>query len=193
MDLFVQNMDAIRRVANKVARKSGYRFEVDELINAAYIAFDVAITNNPALIEKHFSRKLSTFLFRVGSDMKDYVRTQTRLKTRQRREEKGTHFPEMITTSFQVKKRDDYSSEQSIYEPIEADCHITDAARKDYIANLCWNSSLTDEDWKIIQGYFYEEKSLKQVGKEIGKSEAATCKRKQKVLKKLLTCAKQLV
>lgn len=185
MDIFVKNMDAIRTVALHYHHLFKGKYEVEELINEAYIKFDRAVTNNPKIIEEKFSNP-KLLLTRVKNDIKDFIRDDTKFRTRQRWEKSGKAFPEFKSYSFQVDK----DSDTEFFEPTS---HYTeyDIEREDLFDALFAKVELSKDEWEIIQRYFYEEKPMKKVGEEIGFSEAAIYNKTTKMCKKLLTCAER--
>lgn len=154
-DLFVKNMETIKKIARNFSYRYNNKFEVDELINAAYIGFDRAVTNNPALIEKQFS-KLSTLFFRVKCDILDYINKELGLRREQ--------IPDIKLFS-------------ELYFPlIEPGYKAIDT--RDHVEQL--TSTLSDEDWIIIQGYFYDDKTLKEIGEDLGINESSIWQRRKK-------------
>jgi RNA polymerase sigma factor (sigma-70 family) len=191
MDLFVKNLTKIKGIARNVSARHCDMYEVDELVNAAYISYDRAITNNPALIEEKFSIPKILF-YRVSRDMLSYIRDESKLRIKQRMEDKKIDIPKFKTTSFQAVKEDD-NFKESIFEPYEVDKGFAQVEIRDYVYDLCSFAPLSDEEWRIIQGYFYEEKPLLQIGKEMGYAEGTICNKKKKMLKKLLTYSEKMI
>lgn len=154
-DIFVKNMETIKKIARNFSYRYDNKFEVDELINAAYIGFNRAITNNPALIEKQFS-KLNILLFRVKCDMIDYINKELGL-----RRENPILFIQLPVIHVPVTEWG--------YKSIDT---------RDHVEHLI--STLSDEDWIIIQGYFYDEKPLKQIGEDLGINESSIWQKREK-------------
>ena len=178
-DIFIENFEAIRRIAQRILRNHKNFYEVDELINAAYIAYDKAITKRPLLINEQYDR-LSTFLFRVKMDMKDYIRDKSKFQIKQRMKDKRIKVPSFYN-SFYDNSEDGYkrfisfNTEQG-YENID---------NIDYLDKILKISNLSDFEWKIIQGYFYDERTIKDVGKNIGFSESRICEKIKEILKRI--------
>jgi len=168
MDLFVQHLGKIKAVALKVSLKFNKRFDVDELINASYILYQRAITNNPSLVDGQFS-KLSTFLFRVKSDMLDYARAELGLRKK--------HLPVFVQMPMQTG---------DFFEPDNTEYGYEEIDNKDYLETLCTSATLTDDEWSIIQGYFYEDRYFKDIGDSIGLSESRVSVKEKEICKKLL-------
>jgi RNA polymerase sigma factor (sigma-70 family) len=191
MDLFEKNLSKIKSIAYQINMRHNQMYEIDELVNAAYVMFDRAITNNPALIEEQFSTPKILF-YRVSRDMVDYIRNESKFRIKQRMEAKDLDIPTFKTTSFQKAERD---SEQRDcpFEPYSIDAGYAQVEIKDYVGELCELTPLSDDEWAIIQGYFYDDKSLKQIGQEIGYAEGTICTKKKKMLKKLLTYTEKLI
>jgi len=153
--IFEKNIEEIKMIARKISKQFYNRFEVDELVNAAWVGFDRSISNNPALIKDKFS-KLSTLLFRVRCDILDYVKKELDLRK--------VHVPNFMSSS-------------ELHVPI-TDLGYNEVDNRDHVEQL--TSTLSDEDWSIIQGYFYDEKPLKDIGKDLGISESAIWQRRKK-------------
>jgi RNA polymerase sigma factor (sigma-70 family) len=187
MNLFVKHMKLITSVAHSYASLFKGKYDASELINEAYLRYNVAITNNPSLVEGKFA-KVGIFLNSVKNDMKDYVRDDTKLRIRQRWEKKGKFFPEFKSTSY--KPDDDHNTH--LFEPADfRESH--EVEREDLFDALFAKVELSNDEWKIIQGYFYDEKTMKEVGKEIGYTECTISTKNKKMCEKLLACAKTLV
>jgi RNA polymerase sigma factor (sigma-70 family) len=191
MDLFVKHLVKIKKIAQNIAARHGFYYEVDELINAAYLKYDRAITNNPALIEEQFS-KVTTFCYRVQMDMKDYIIDESKYRTKKRLADKDLPVPSFQSMSVTNSEGDAFDVDYYVQ------CHSHEEGyiqfeNKDYLDELCKSAPLSDDEWAIIQGYFYDEKSLKEIGQEIGYAEGTICTKKQKLLKKLLTCSGKLL
>jgi RNA polymerase sigma factor (sigma-70 family) len=176
MDIFVKNLVSIRAVARKAALRYGNRYQVDELVNVAYIGYDRAITNKPSLLETF--KKITSLLFRVKSDIIDYIRHDTQFRRKNKLN--------VTTCSFRPS-----SEEESSWEPSCTEKVVLEDIEE---ANLLlMNTTLTDDEWFIIQQYFYEDVPLKTVGKRLGLGESAIWKRRAKMYEKLLACAETLV
>jgi len=189
MDSFVENLSQIKNIARRIIAQHCGIYEVDELVNAAYVKFDRAITNNPALIEEKFS-KLSTFFYRIKMDMKDYIRDESKFRIKQRLEKKGLDVPDFATASFQVPEDENI---HDFFEPFNTEYGYAQVEIKDYIHELCSFTPLSDDEWAIIQGYFYDERPLKEVSEEIGVKQCTGSLKKKKMLKKLLTYTENMV
>ena len=190
MDLFLKHLNQIKQMAVKTKSRHYNLYEVDELINAAYVKYDRAVTNNPSLIEEHFFN-IKTFLYRVQMDMRDYIREESKSRINKRLEAKDLPVPKFQSIS-------DYRSDGDFARGYHAYEHSTEEGyaqieAKDYVDELREKSSLSDSEWAVIQGYFYDEKTLKEISTEAGLSEGRICIKKQKVLKKLLTCSENLL
>ena len=189
-DLFVENLDAVKYVAYKLAKESSFIYNVDELVNAAYISYDKAITNNPSLVEGVFS-KLGCFFFRVKSDMKDYILKQSNFRMKKYTEEKGKRYktvPEILP--FPVKKDED-----GVWGECELSCTehgYKEVETEDYLDELFMRVELTPDEWHIIQGYFYDEMTMKEIGEEINLTESRISQKKRIIEKKLLACANEM-
>ena len=189
-DLFVENLPAIKYVAYKLAKESYFKYDVDELVNVAYISYDKAITNNPSLVEGVFS-KLGCFFFRVKSDMIDYMRNQSRSRMKKYREEKGKKYktvPKILP--FPSRKNED--GKIISYEPSCTEQGYAEVDTEDYLDELFMRVNLTPNEWHLIQGYFYDEMTLKEVGKEINLTESRMVQVKTKIKEKLLACANEM-
>ena len=187
MDLFVKNLETIKSIALELHFLHGKRYEVNELVNAAYLGYKRAITNNPSLIEGKFSR-ITTFFFRVKSDMKDYIRDETKKRIKDRMENKGVPVPNFLTNSFQAPKEED----QDFFEPSNTEYGYEEYEISDFLDRVFMEVHLDNDEWDIIQGYFYDEKTLKEVGKDIGLSEGRVCKIKKDMLNKIQPTALRL-
>ena len=178
MDLFVENLDAIKRVARKIVKTWGNRFDVDELVNAAYIGFDRAVTNNPSLLNTQFN-KVNILCSRAKLDMKDYIGVETGVK----RKHKIT-LKYLSTIASDDWRNADFCS----FDMIDTTCPFDEFENSDLLDALFDRVLLTDSEWSIIQGYFYEERTLKNISIELGLSEARVSNKKREILKKLNTC-----
>ena len=176
---FIDNLEDIRIIACSLNRLYGERYEIDELVNASYIGYKRAITNNPSLIEKF--KKRSTFFFRVKNDIKDYVREESHLKIKKRMENKDIHCPKFLSTSFIKNREDDRIKD---YTPCHTDPGYNEVDDKDFLDDILNKAGLSNTEWAIIQGYFYDEKLLKDIGNEVGIKECTVCNNKKSALKK---------
>lgn len=173
MDLFLKHLDKIKGIAISISAKFNNRFQVDELVNDSYIKLHRAITNNPALIEGHFS-KSSTLLFRIKSDMLDYARTELKLRAKDP--------PSFIP----------YLPEEGLVA-CSTESKFEETDNKDYVEELLLSCNLTDSEWSVIQGYFYDEISLKEMSKNMGMGETWICTKKKDLLDRIKFIDKLLV
>jgi len=158
MDLFVKHMDDIRGIARKLRAKFNFRFEEDELINAAYLAYDVAITNNPDYVETKFS-KPSTFFFRVKNDMKDYIREETKQRLIKRMEDKNVTVPTFTNVSYCPTEDKCDGRPSTFFEPASDYNHMS---LDDYelLNYMLRNTELSDRDHMILQYYYIDNLTL---------------------------------
>ena len=82
MDNFVKYLKKINKIAGGFSRKWNKKFTVDELVNAAWLGYDVAIVNNPSLA--HESTKKAHFLRKIKCLMIDYINDETKHDLKQR-------------------------------------------------------------------------------------------------------------
>lgn len=162
MDLFEKHMEVIIPVAEKMAKSWHGKVEVDELIDSAYLKYRVAIRNNPSLVEGVFS-SLPTFLRRVKLDMFEHIRTKTGVRTKLKKK----MINNTMTASFQV-------NDNIVEDGIEPSCPsctdkgYQDVENSDFLNAIFEKVELTDREWKVIQGYFWEGKTVTEVGMELG-------------------------
>jgi RNA polymerase sigma factor (sigma-70 family) len=186
-------MDKIEKIAEKMVNYWHGKFEVEELIDTAYIKYRTAIENNPSLVDSVFSN-LTTFLWRVKNDMKDYIKKQTGIRTK----EKKKMLANTITHSFQ-RPDDDNGNHGciSFFEPQSIDKGQESVDNCELLNEIFKKVELTDREWKVIQGYFWEGKTTKEVGIELGSADknasGTTCNIKNKIVKKLQKQALLLV
>jgi len=185
MNLFDKHMDLIESVAARISILFKGKYEISELINEAYLKYNIAITNNPSLVEGKFSN-IGIFLNRVKHDIKDFIREDTKFRKKQRWEEQGYIFPTFATTSFQREDEDG----PVLHEP---STNNENDVRKEFLDELFTKVELSDTEWAIIQGYFYSNKTMKEVGLEIGYAESTISNKNKKMCEKLLACANTLV
>ena len=177
MDLFVEHINKIRPIAKKIADYNGDRFDVDELVNEAYMGYHRAITNNPEVFSTGWQRVLS----RAKFDMFDYVRKTLGLR--------HVNHIDFVHMSYQ---RDD-DDERTFFEPQCQDSNFEAFEGDDFLDGLLKKVKLTNQEWTIIQSYFYEENTLKKVGTEIGLSEARTSQKKTHMLERLNEAAEEML
>jgi len=189
MNIFIDNLDNIKKIAKKISKKYNNYFEVDELVNISYIKLDKAIKNNPSLIEGKFA-SLSTFLLRIKYDMLEYVRVESKIRKKQRLKDKGQVVPTFTSISFHEGYKE---SQGSFLKHSNTEFNYKDIDNKDYIEKLLQISCLTDDEWAIIQGYFYDEKPLKEVGQIIGVNESSICEKRKKMYKKCLLASENML
>lgn len=183
MDIFVKHLDSIKAIAENIASLHGNRFEVDELVDIAYVGYDRAITNNPSLMEL-FSNKVGSLMFRVKSDMKDYIREQTSFRRKNR--------VDFISSSFQTRLEDtgDRNTEPFL-EPSCTEKTYEEKENIDLLEAIFNKVELTDDEWYIIQSYFYEEKTQKDIAEVLNCSNSNVCLKTKQILNKLSSCAHQ--
>ena len=169
MNKFIKNLDNIRPIARRFVFTYKHRFQEDELINAAYIGFLRAKNNNPELVDSDCFK----VLFRAKRDMMDYIRVEN--------ETRNKHQLNFIVTPFIA----DGETDMIPFEQQVDESSFKEIDDKEYLENLLNTASLTDVEWHIIQGYFYDDKNLKTLGQEINRTESTMCNKKKKLIEKL--------
>lgn len=173
MDLFEKNIKAIRKIATNLYVLSDRRYEIDELINEAWIKFHNTVKGNdkllknPKLIHK-----------RVHFDMVDYMR-----------EKDGARLSKKPSSFISPINEDG----ENILEDITGDIdnNFTSFENRDLLIALNRRVKLTKREWTIIRSYFYGEKTLKEAGQEIGTTETWACRCQKTAIKKYKDCAKK--
>ena len=175
MNLFTQDLEKIKKIAEKISFQYNNHFEVDELVNAAYIGFRNAISLNPDLL---FAERFK-MLYRAKKDILEYIRKE--LKNR-----KKYNIKFFNVSSLQ--------SDETILqaEPLCKENGYSKVEDSDFLNVLFEKSQLSSTDWAIIQGYFYDERMLKTIGEDIGLSESRICNRKKEICNRLKEVALQL-
>jgi RNA polymerase sigma factor (sigma-70 family) len=190
MDTFVENLEKIRAIAKKINEIHSNYYNEDELINEAFIGYNRSITNNSELKDK-FKTNIRMFLSRVKWDIKDYIRNKSKLKNKQRRENKGQFYP--LSVNFSALNTTE--EEGQVKKSFNPSCIDDNFKKIDNIDLLdCLNSKvkLTNREWRIIQTYFYGEKTLKEIGKKEGISDNRVCTCKTEIIKKYLSVSENL-
>jgi RNA polymerase sigma factor (sigma-70 family) len=119
--------------------------------------------------------------------MIDFMRDESRFRQKKRWEETGRwRWPEFKVTSYQQ------SPDEVIFEPSCSDSGQGKSDSKSMVKDLLLNTELTNDEWFIIQQYFYDERTLKEIGQVIGGSESTISQKKTKICKKLLTSAERM-
>ena len=65
--------------------------------------------------------------------------------------------------------------------------------QKDYVEKLLLSCELTDDEWSIIQGYFYDERTLKEIGNNMGITESRVSVKKKELLDRIRFRSKLLL
>lgn len=166
MDLFLQNIDKIRKVVEFIVRDYDYKFEVDELINIAYIGYCRAVKNNGSLVYSQFNN-IHILIRRVRYDIKDYIREQRKVRVKEKMERVGIEVPQFYNSSFQPYNEDDkiaYITPGDNEEGYE-DVDIRDTL--DYLMN---NSGLTEVERKVIYSRYGIGKTIEETANIMGRS-----------------------
>jgi RNA polymerase sigma factor (sigma-70 family) len=185
-DLFIKNMKYVKNIAKKLKMNFYCRVEINELVGESWIAFDKYIKKNPDKYES-ISSDIGLFSTIVRRDMYDYVRALEQSRLTQRMELKGYHFP----TFSSIDYKDDETTELTASSCIHKDFEVVD--NKDLLKELDRRSHLTDKEWQVIQGYFYDSKNLKEIGKEMGIKDNGVCNYKKFALDKYKEVAEELI
>ena len=180
MDLFVEHIDEIRPIAEKLEVSYHERFQSDELINAAYMDFLKAI-ENPEFVAK-IKDNQSVLFIRAKMDMMHYVRNE--LRTRHKNQIK-----------FVSLSMEDKFDEEQHFDIKKIDFHVgfEEVDNRDFIDAMFDKVTLSEEDWSLIQEYFYDERTLKEIGKDVGKAESTMHKRKANIIDNLRESIEMLV
>lgn len=177
MDNFIKYFKDITAIAERFSRIWSNKFVVDELINAAWIGYDVATVNKSLLAHKSF--KKGYFLRKIKCLMKDYIRQETKIALQERLIEKGLTVPTFVSCDGRhIRSSLDFCD---------------DVDKRDFFDELFNQVSLGDTDWKIIQSYFYDEKLLTEIGTVLDLTEAGVHIRKSKALEKLKKVAERIL
>lgn len=184
-DLFIKNMKYVRILAIRLCKHFGNKFDIDELISESWVSFDKYIKKYPERYDK-LNNNRALFLSVVKGDIYDYVKKENKWRI-------TTDIPEFY--SFEIFKKDDNDSIDICFYKHHG---FRQVDNNDYLHAILDKSlksknkqvSLTDTEWAVIQGYFYDEKTLKEVGQDIGIAECSVCSNKNKLLKKLKLCSK---
>lgn len=193
MDLFIKNLDEIRKLVTLIARDYKNRYQVDELLNAAYIGFKRAIANNPSLSDTQF-RHLHILKYRVRCDIKDYIRYERKDKMKKRLENEGLHFPVMLNASFLPINHEsgDINNTKDKHYILDYEEGLADFDRIDALHYLMNNSGLTNIEKRVIYLYFFQENDIRTVADILGRSKSGINNVKIRALKKIQSKAEKI-
>lgn len=181
MDLFIENLDKIRKVVEFIAGDYGYRYETDELINIAYIGYDRAITNNPSLVYDQFNN-IHVLINRVRYDILDYIRNETKTKSKKLMKNAGMTVPLFYNASF-LPLSDDNKEDRSYVSDSEEgyeDVDIRDTL--DYLMN---NAGLTEVERKVIYIRYAIGKTIEETAGIMNKSVSWTNNTRKSAMEKI--------
>ena len=157
----------IEKIALKYVSKYNNIFEAEELINHAWIK---------GRLSQRFSKR--EFLMRVNWDMLDFIRNyfgRDRLHSKEKTERKiKKHLP-----------KTNYHNSEDVYDFFDQipskEKNIQRIYDNDLLKNLLkWPSLIQLE---IVFRYYFEEKTCKEVGKDVGLKESQTSIKLQEALK----------
>ena len=166
MDLFIENLDKIRRVVEFIVRRYNFQYEVDELINASYIGYCRAVKNNPSSVYTKFNNT-HTLLKRVKYDILDYIREEVKGKSKKNMENAGMVVPKMFNATF-LPISDD-NKEDTHYVPVEEEGY-EDIDNRDTLDYLMNNSGLTDKEKKVIYIRYAKGETIEETAGIMGVS-----------------------
>ncbi len=164
MDLFIHNLEKIRKVVGFIVRDYHYRYDVDELINSAYISYRTAIKNNPSLVYDQFNN-IHILLKRVRYDIQHYIRTERKVRVKQKMEKVGLTVPLFYNATF-LPLNDKKTDKCPI--PVEEEERYEDIDIRDTLDYLMNNSGLTDIEKKVIYSRYGVEKTIKETAGMMG-------------------------
>ncbi len=167
MDLFVDNLDKIRKVVEFIVRDYHYRYEVNELVNTAYISYRTAIKNNPSLVYSQFNN-IHVLINRVRFDIRDYVREQRKLRVIEKMERAGIEVPLFCSTSFQSYDEDDKIAH--VAPPDNREDSFEESDTKDTLDYIMNNSGLTAVEKEVIYSRYAVGKTIKETANIMGRS-----------------------
>ena len=167
MDLFVENLDKIRKVVEFIARDYHGCYEVNELVNAAYISFNTAVKNNPSLVYTKFSNT-NILLKRIRYDVRHYIREQRKIRVKQKMERVGMAVPLFCSSSFQPDNEDDKIA--YIAPPNDREDSYEDVDTKDTLDYIMTNSGLTETERRFIHIRFIQENTMEETANIMGRS-----------------------
>ena len=182
MDLFVQNLDKIRRVVEFIVRDYHFKYETDELVNVAYIGYVRAVTNNPSSVYTKFNN-IHTLLKRVKYDIKDYIREQRKIRVIEKMERVGIVVPLFCNSSFQSYNDDDKIAH--IAPPDNREESFGDSDNRDTLDYLMNNSGLTETERRFIYIRFIEENTMEETSNIMGWSYSSTNNTRKNAMKKI--------
>ena len=177
MDVFEKNLGAIENIAKNLVYYHKGRFEVDELVNAAYLNFNTAITNNPRIIIK-YEEDTRYFCIRVQLDMRNYIRKELGLRNK--------HQIEVVSMTYQDSPKDMLNGEISgSFETLIDEPGYKRIDNIDFIEHIIHNFNFTDTEIKILRGYYIDKKKAKDIARDCGLETSYISTKKKALLKKL--------
>jgi len=149
---FENLIQELRSYAQKIAANWGNRFVADELINEAWIR-----GRNSNLIAVKDIRQRAIW------DMKDYIRSEVGRVVRK------SVKPKLITNLDTFKDEDNHVTNDILDGGVE-DKSLLELEDKELLIKLLIENT-TPKQFKAMFYYYFEEKTLKETGKILGKKE----------------------
>jgi RNA polymerase sigma factor for flagellar operon FliA len=189
-NLILQNLSLVKSVATKFQKKYGDNFEYDDLVGWGYFGLiDAAKEYNPNLLK---FKKFKTFAWeKINWSIIDGLRTNG-LKHRNNKEKTEGGYVFNFPTYWHdiYKKNDDDNDNKENFEELYPDQDwendFLEVEKKEEYQKLHQSvNKLSERDQKIINMYYWENKTLIEIGKEMNFNESRACQKINKIIEKL--------
>lgn len=154
--IFIDMIKPIQAMACGIAKHWNYKFDVDELVNEAWIRS----------LRYDFS-DVPLIMRRAKMDMIDYIRKQ--MGRRKYNLKFITNADEVLCIADNERHGDHYLSGRSIFDVPHEDKNLLGMEQKELIKLLLTNP--TPQQLAIMFHYYFDEMTLKETARLIGKSE----------------------
>lgn len=166
---FEQLEKILYKQAHRVKKFFPNRYEVDELVNEVWVKGNIQKLDNIKYVAT-----------RAYYDMIDYLRE---VEGRQFMR-KGVFYnrPKYVTNMHNIKRKFDPDAEHDFFDDVASERRtdietMIDKEQAEYIL-----SCLPEREAEILRVYYFGEKNLKEVGKELGITEGSVCKIRKRAL-----------
>jgi len=185
MNFFIQHIDRIRYIARDIAYKHKNYYEVDELVNEAYISYCVMVENSPNWRDG-FKYSKGILLRRVKFDIASYIRSESKLRIKQNLEREDKKYPIFVSNSVSTLENEEGNNHNLFLEKElgEIDTSYEQIDNKNTLEYLNEKIKLSDKEWSIISEYFYEGKDTNEIGREMDYDARTISYHKNKALDK---------
>jgi RNA polymerase sigma factor (sigma-70 family) len=185
MDFFFEHLKGIQQMARKICRSYHGKYEVDELINVAWMDYQVMIEKYPFWTRSYRYPELILYK-RVRYDMLNYIRYDLKLKKKKILEKNGSHVPLFISYNAEDKDGEKLSSFTGSY----SDKGFDKVDNLELLEYLRTRMGLTDREWKILKYYFYNGYTDRLIAEKINISKSRVSQLRNQALKK---CKEHLI